>query len=69
MKIGTSNILEGTIVYVHEGAVNGTVGIELPSGQVISSSITMNSIEELGLEVGMMAYACIKATDVIICTD
>ncbi|MGN0077787.1 MAG: molybdopterin-binding protein [Coriobacteriales bacterium] len=69
MKIGTSNQLKGTVVYVHEGAVNGTVGIELPSGQVISSSITMDSIEKLGLEVGMPAYACIKATDVIICVD
>ncbi|MGN0073464.1 MAG: molybdopterin-binding protein [Coriobacteriales bacterium] len=69
MNIGASNILEGTIVFVHEGAVNGTVGIELPSGQVVSSSITMDSIEKLGLELGMKAYACIKATDVIVCTD
>jgi len=69
MKIGTSNQLKGTVVFIHDGAVNGTVGIELASGEVITSSITMESIQRLGLRVGAPAYACIKATDVIVCVD
>ena len=69
MIYGISNELKGKVAYIHEGAVNCSLGIELPSGDVVTSSITMGSLQKLGLKVGDTAYACMKATDVIIGVD
>ena len=54
---------------IQEGAVNGIVTIDIGGGNVISSTISMNTIKELGLEVGKEAYAVIKATSVRVGVD
>ena len=69
MNVGISNQLKGTVAWIREGAVNCSLGIELPTGEIVTSSITMNSLQKLGLKVGDPAYACFKATDVIIAID
>ena len=69
MKYGLSNQLKGRVAFIHEGAVNCSLGIELPTGEIVTSSITMESLQKLGLKVGDQAYACIKATDVIVAAD
>ncbi len=69
MVISTSNQLTGIVISVHEGAVNGTVGVELKSGDVITASITMDSISKMNLHVGDEITVCIKATDVILASD
>ena len=69
MKYGISNELKCTVAWIREGAVNCSMGIELPTGDIVTSSITMNSLQKLGLKVGDTAYACFKATDVIIAAD
>ncbi|MBQ9001986.1 MAG: TOBE domain-containing protein [Eggerthellaceae bacterium] len=66
---GISNELKGKVVFIREGAVNCSLGIELPTGDVITSSITMESLGKLGLKIGDTAYACIKATDVIVAAE
>ena len=42
---------------------------QLKGGDVITSTISMGAIEELGLEVGKEAYAVIKATSVMVGVD
>ena len=69
MKYGISNELKGTVAFIREGAVNCSLGIELPTGDIVTSSITMGSLQKLGLKVGDPAYACFKATDVIVAAD
>ena len=69
MVYGISNELKGNVAFIREGAVNCSLGIELPTGDIVTSSITMSSLRKLGLKVGDTAYACFKATDVIIATD
>ena len=69
MKYGLSNQLKGRVAIIHEGAVNCLLGIELPTGEIVTSSITMESLQKLGLKVGDQAYACFKATDVIVAAD
>ncbi len=64
--ISARNQLEGKIVAVTEGAVNGHVAIELADGNRVSGSITNAAIEDLGLAVGQNAVAIVKATDVIV---
>ena len=68
MKLSARNQLKGTVVEIQEGAVNGTVKIDV-GGVVISSVITMASIRELGLKVGGEAYAVIKASNVMVGVD
>lgn len=45
---------------------NGIVKIDIGGGNVISSTISMGSIKELGLEVGKTAHAVIKVTSVMV---
>ena len=67
--ISARNQIEGTVVKVQEGAVNGHVTIEDEEGARISGSITNESIEALGLKEGGKAVAIIKATDVMVAVD
>ena len=60
MKLSARNQFKGVITDIQEGAVNGNV---------VSSTISMNAIRELGLAVGKEAYAVIKATSVMIGVD
>ena len=69
MKISARNQFKGTVTEIIEGAVNGVVKINIGGGNVISSTISMTSIKELGLEVGKEAYAVIKATSVMVGVD
>ena len=69
MKLSARNQLKGTIVAIQEGAVNGIVKLDIGRGNVISSTISMSAIQELGLKVGGEAYAVIKATSVMIGVD
>ena len=69
MKLSARNQFKGKIVEIKEGAVNGTVKIDIGGGNVISSVITMASIKELGLAVGKEAYAVIKASSVMVGVD
>ena len=69
MKLSARNQLKGKIVDIQEGAVNGIVKLDIGGGNVISSTISMNAIQELGLKVGETAYAVIKATSVMIGVD
>lgn len=57
MKLSARNQLKGKIIDIQEGAVNGIVKIDIGGGNVISSTISMNAIKELNLEVGKEAYA------------
>lgn len=69
MKLSARNTLKGKIVEIEKGAVNGIVKIDIGGGNIISSTISMDSINGLGLEVGKEAYAVIKATSVMVGID
>lgn len=69
MKISARNQFKGTVVGIQEGAVNGIVKIDIGGGNVMSATISMAAIKELGLEVGKEAYAIVKATSVMVGVD
>ena len=69
MKISARNQFKGSILSIDEGAVNGIVKIDIGGGNIMSSTISMNAIKELGLEVGKDAYAVVKATSVMVAVD
>ncbi len=66
MKLSARNQLKGTVVEIQSGAVNGIVKLDIGGGNIISSVITMSSINELGLKTGDTAFAVIKASNVMI---
>jgi molybdopterin-binding protein len=69
MKLSARNQFKGTITDIQEGAVNGIVKIDIGGGNVMSATISMNAIRELGLEIGKEAYAVVKATSVMVGID
>ena len=69
MRISARNQLKGKILSIDEGAVNGIVKIDIGGGNVITVTISMASITELGLAAGKDAYAVIKATSVMVAVD
>jgi molybdopterin-binding protein len=69
MKLSARNQFKGKVVDIQEGAVNGIVKIDIGGGNVMSATISMNAIRELGLAVGKEAYAVVKATSVMVGID
>lgn len=67
MKISARNQLKGTIQSIEIGAVMATVIVKLDdSEQLVTSVITIGSVNELGLKVGDKVAAIIKSTEVMI---
>ena len=66
LTLSARNKLSGTIVDINRGAVNAIVKVELPSNVVISSSITLEAVDELDLTVGTEVTAVVKASEVLI---
>ena len=64
--LSARNQFSGKIVSVEEGAVNGIVRIEVLGGNIMTSTISMGAIKELGLVPGAEAKAVVKATSVMV---
>lgn len=69
MKLSARNVLKGKVVSVEKGTTTAHVKIEIANGQTVTSSITNESVDALGLQIGSEAYAVIKSSDVIIAVD
>ncbi|HEY1542471.1 MAG TPA: TOBE domain-containing protein [Xanthobacteraceae bacterium] len=69
MKLSARNVLKGTIVEVTKGQTTAHVRLDIGGGNVITASITNESVDELKLKKGEHAYAVIKATSVMVAVD
>ena len=69
MKLSARNQLKGKVVGIDEGAVNGIVKIDVGNGNIVSATISMSAIKELGLAVGGSATAVVKSTSVMVMVD
>jgi molybdopterin-binding protein len=65
MEISARNQLKGTVKEIKRGSVNGEVTVDI-GGQMMTSSITLSSIDRLALKVGDAVVVIVKATDVMI---
>jgi len=66
MQLSARNQLKGTVKKITEGAVNDEVVIEIAPGVEITSVITKQSAQSLGLKEGGAAYAVVKASNVMV---
>ena len=66
MKLSARNQIKGKVVEVHKGQTTAHVRIDVGHSVVITSSITNEAVDELGLKVGDAVVAVIKASDVMI---
>ena len=69
MRLSARNQIKGTVVEVRKGVTTTHVRIDIGDGRIITSAITNESAEELGLAPGKEAYAVIKSSDVMVAVD
>jgi molybdate transport system regulatory protein len=68
MKTSARNQFAGTVRALHTGAVNDEIELEIIGGQRIVAGVTRTSRIELGLQVGVKAFALVKASSVMLMT-
>jgi molybdopterin-binding protein len=69
MRISARNQIKGKIVEVTKGATTSHVRVDVGGGQIVTSSITNEAVDQLGLKKGDNVIAVIKASDVMIAVD
>ena len=67
MKLSARNKLSGTVAAINRGEAIANVELDV-AGQRLVASVTVEAVDELGLEPGAEVLAVIKASDVIIAT-
>jgi molybdopterin-binding protein len=65
MKLSARNQLAATVTKVNKGAAIANVELDV-TGQRLVASITVEAVEELGIQEGASVTAVIKASDVIL---
>jgi molybdopterin-binding protein len=66
MHLSARNQISGKIVQVIKGQTTSHIQIDIGHGVIITSSITNEAVDELGLKTGDAATAIIKASDVMV---
>jgi len=65
-KLSARNQIKGKLVAVEKGMTTAHVRIDIGGGVVLTSSITNEAVDDLGLKIGDEAWAVVKASDVMI---
>lgn len=69
MKLSARNIIPGKVLEVHKGATTTTVRIAVTPDVTMTSSITNEAAEDLGLKSGLAVKVVVKSSDVILAVD
>jgi len=69
MKLSARNMLKGKVIDVDKGNVTAIVRVHIGGGNIITSSITLASANELGLKKGSEVSVIIKSSEVILGID
>jgi molybdopterin-binding protein len=65
MKLSARNQLAGSVVGINQGEAIANVELDV-AGQRLVASITVEAVQQLGLQPGTKIVAVIKASDVMI---
>ena len=66
MRISARNQIKGTIIDVKKGATTSHVRVDIGNGQIITSAITNEAVDELAIKVKDQVTVVVKASDVMI---
>ena len=66
MKLSARNVLKGRVIEIKRGAVAALVKIDIGGDNVITSTITVDAVDDLKLKEGSEVSAIIKASEVIL---
>lgn len=65
MQLSARNALKGKVVEIARGQIVGKVKVDV-GGQFVTSLVSVEAIDELGLTVGDSVSAIIKSTEVML---
>lgn len=65
MKISARNALKGKVLDIQKGQIVAKVKVDV-GGQTVSSIVSIEAVDDLGLKVGDDVSAVIKATEVML---
>jgi molybdopterin-binding protein len=66
MKLSARNVIPGTVLAIVRGQTTAHVKIGIGSGITLTSSITVEAVDDLALKQGDKVSAVIKASDIIV---
>jgi molybdopterin-binding protein len=69
MRISARNQIKGTVVDVKKGATTSHIRVDIGNGQIMTSSITNEAVDELGIKANDKVTVVVKASDVMIAVD
>jgi molybdopterin-binding protein len=69
MRISARNQIKGTVIEVTKGATTSHVRVDIGGGQIVTSSITNEAVDELGIKAKGHVTVVVKASDVMIAVD
>jgi molybdopterin-binding protein len=69
MKLSARNVLKGRVVDIDRGKVTAIVRVDIGDGTIITSSVTLAAVKDLGLKKGSQVSAIIKASEVLLGVD
>lgn len=65
MKVGARNQLRAKVTAIKRGEVMAQIKLVIPAESVMGSVITVDSLDEMGLEVGDEVELFVKAVNVL----
>jgi molybdopterin-binding protein len=69
MRISARNQIKGAVLEVKKGATTSHVRVDIGGGQIVTSSITNEAVDDLGIKAKDKVTVVIKASDVMIAVD
>jgi molybdopterin-binding protein len=69
MRISARNQIKGTVTEVKKGATTSHVRVDIGNGQIITSAITNEAVDELGIKAKGQVIVVVKASDVMIAVN
>lgn len=69
MRISARNQIKGKIVEVTKGATTAHIRVDIGGGQIVTSAITNEAVDDLSLKAGGAVIVVVKASDVMIAVD
>jgi molybdopterin-binding protein len=69
MRISARNQIKGTVVEVKKGATTSHVRVDIGGGNIMTSAITNEAVDDLGIKTGGKVTVVVKASDVMIAVE